>query len=73
MTGILRHLSLRGAAAPYWRKRIYEVLQFAAQADERLAALLVLSAGIFDAYGLLHYGTYLSFMRGIWPLPRRSC
>jgi len=40
------------------------LLRRAAQTQERLAAGLALIAGFVDAYGIITYGTYLSFMSG---------
>jgi len=39
-------------------------LWFLAQTQERLAAGLAMIAGFVDAYGIITYGTYLSFMSG---------
>jgi uncharacterized membrane protein YoaK (UPF0700 family) len=39
-------------------------LQYAAQRQERLAACLAMIAGFVDAYGIINYNTYLSFMSG---------
>ncbi len=39
-------------------------LQYIAERQERLAAILAMIAGSIDAYGLMTYQTYLSFMSG---------
>jgi len=39
-------------------------LRYAAQRQERLAACLAMIAGFVDAYGIVNYNTYLSFMSG---------
>jgi uncharacterized membrane protein YoaK (UPF0700 family) len=39
-------------------------LRFAMQTQERLAAGIAMIAGFVDAYGIITYGTYLSFMSG---------
>jgi uncharacterized membrane protein YoaK (UPF0700 family) len=39
-------------------------LRYAALRQERLAACLAMIAGFVDAYGIIYYNTYLSFMSG---------
>src|SRR5882724_8460730 len=39
-------------------------LRYAAQRQEQLAACLAMVAGFVDAYGIITYSTYLSFMSG---------
>jgi uncharacterized membrane protein YoaK (UPF0700 family) len=39
-------------------------LQYAAQRQEWVAACLAMIAGFVDAYGIINYNTYLSFMSG---------
>jgi hypothetical protein len=39
-------------------------VRLAAQGQERLAAGLAMTAGFVDAYGMITYNTYLSFMSG---------
>jgi uncharacterized membrane protein YoaK (UPF0700 family) len=39
-------------------------LRYSAQKQERLAACLAMIAGFVDAYGIINYNTYLSFMSG---------
>jgi uncharacterized membrane protein YoaK (UPF0700 family) len=62
--GHLRKMPVNGSLASESSGRRLRSLQFAAERQEWLAAGLAMIAGFLDAYGMITYNTYLSFMSG---------
>jgi hypothetical protein len=62
--GHLGKMPVNGSLASESSGRRLRSLQFAAERQEWLAAGLAMIAGFLDAYGMITYNTYLSFMSG---------
>jgi uncharacterized membrane protein YoaK (UPF0700 family) len=60
----LRKMSVKGSLASKSSSCRLRSLRFAADRQEWLAADLAMIAGFLDAYGIITYKTYLSFMSG---------
>src|SRR6202035_3254734 len=62
--GQLRKMPVNESLASESSGRRLRSLRFAAERQESLDAGVAMIAGFLDAYGIIAYGTYLSFMSG---------